>query len=365
MKKIKKVNKYMVRPYLKKTGGLVDDNAAELANQEEFKKGYFAFTSLRYRPQDGLLYCGNTNFGNDLLRTFNLKTHEFTSLVYQEFGEKFEIKIHRSLELGDDGKLYGATSCLHGVDKRLEGPGGKIFSYDPETRKFECLGIPVEHDYIQTISLDSERGMIYGFSYPVFEFFAFSISKREVVYRQFMDSISHISAIDDEGGYWGTWSFLHKLFRYCPKENKVKFFNHGFPEKGGGGMYRNAGPIDRMINGQDGFLYVATDLGSLYRLEPKSGELTFLGKPFSSTRLPGLALGDDGLLYMSGGDDDNCQIASYDRNAKRFDVLGKIGDDEGEKCFRTHDIEIVGNRIFVGETDHPKRTDYLWECIVE
>jgi hypothetical protein len=206
--------------------------------------------------------------------------------------------------------------------------------------------------------------MIYGFTYPVFDFFAYSIEKDELVYRQFMDSISHISAIDDDGGYWGTWSYAHKLFRYDPQENKVKFFEHGFPEKGGNIMYRNAGPIDCMINGQDGFMYVATDLGSLYRLDPESAKLDFLGKPFSSTRLPGLALGKDGLLYMSGGDDDNCQIAVYDPQKKRFETLGTIEDEEGDRCYRTHDIEIVGNKIYVGETDHPNRTDYLWECVI-
>lgn len=353
----------MVRPYIKKLSGVVDDVAAQLSEQQDFKEGYFAFTSLKYRPQDGLLYCGNTNFGNDLLRTFNLDTKEFKSLRYQDFGEKFEIKIHRAWELGADGKFYGATSCLHGPEKRLEGPGGKVFCYDPEKDEYKLLCIPKEHDYIQTISLDSKRGMIYGFTYPVFEFFAYSIEKDKVVYRQFMDSISHISAIDDNGGYWGTWSPLHKLFRYEPQENKVNFFDHGFPEKGGNMMYRNAGPIDCMINGKDGFMYVATDLGSLYKLTPQDAAVEFLGKPFSSTRLPGLFLGDDGLLYMSGGDDDNCQIATYNRVTKRFDSLGYISDGE-DKCFRTHDIEIVGNKIYVGETDHPNRTDYLWECVI-
>jgi outer membrane protein assembly factor BamB len=364
MKKIASVKKHMVRPYVKKQGGVVDDAAAQLSSQEDFKSGYFAFTSLKFRPEDGLLYCGNTNFGNDLLRTFNPSTGEFKSLGYQNFAEEFEIKIHRSLELGDDGMFYGATSCLHGPEKRLEGPGGKVFRYDPEKGEYKLLCIPKEHDYIQTISLDSKRGMVYGFTYPVFEFFAYSIDKNEVVYRQFMDSISHISAIDDNGGYWGTWSYLHKLFRYDPVENKVEFFDHGFPEKGGNMMYRNAGPIDCMVNGGDGFMYVATDMGSLYKLNPETAEVEFLGKPFSSTRLPGLALGDDGLLYLSGGDDDNCQLAIYDREMKRFETLGTIADEEGDKCYRTHDIEIVGNKIYVGETDHPTRTDYLWECVI-
>ena len=89
MRTIVSVQKHMVRHYVKKKGGTVDDNASHLAEQEDFKKGYFAFTSLKYRPQDGLLYCGNTNFGNDLLRTFDPQSGGFKSLGYQAFGEEF------------------------------------------------------------------------------------------------------------------------------------------------------------------------------------------------------------------------------------------------------------------------------------
>jgi hypothetical protein len=115
MKKLT-VKKHMVRPYMKKQGGVVDDAAGQLAKQQDFKEGYFAFTSLKYRPQDGLLYCGNTNFGNDLLRTFNPETGKFKSLRYQDFGEEFEIKIHRGLELGD-----GAPDWRKAVSNRKSG----------------------------------------------------------------------------------------------------------------------------------------------------------------------------------------------------------------------------------------------------
>jgi len=361
---LKSVKKYSISDYVKNQSGIVDDISVDWGNQDEFKKKYYAFTDLLYRPQDGLLYCGHTNFGNDLLHTFNLQTKEFKSLDYHNFAEPLEIKIHRALELGNDGRIYGATSCLHAPDKRLQGPGGKIFRYTPETAQFECLCIPKEHDYIQTISMDCEREMIYGFTYPVFDFFAYSIKENKVVYRQFMDSISHISAIDDDGGYWGTWSYNHWFFRYDPAENNVEFFKHGFPEKGGNMMYRNAGPIDCMLNGKDGFMYVTTDLGSLYRLNPKNAEIEFLGRPFASSRLPGLIMDETtGLFYLSGGDDNNCQIASYNRQTGCFKNLGIITDSEtGTECFRTHDIVKINNTIYVGETDNPNRTDYLWEC---
>jgi outer membrane protein assembly factor BamB len=219
--------------------------------------------------------------------------------------------------------------------------------------------------YIQTITLDPKRKMIYGFNCPVFEFFAYSITEKRIVYKQFMESISHISAIDDSGGYWGTWgTYHHNLFRYEVQTNSVRFFQHGFPEKGGGIMYANAGPIDCMINGRDGFLYVATDRGSLYRLTPSDGAVEFLGRPFPFERLPGMILGDDGLIYFAGGDNNNTGVAAYDREKRSFISLGRIAA-ENVKCFRAHDIAKVGNSLFVAETDNPKRTNYLWECSLE
>ena len=356
----------MITPYKRKYSGTVDDIFDRVNNDSDFKKNYYSFTSLVYDRKRNILFCGNTNFNNNLLHSFNLETKEFESLNYSEFGEQFEIKIHRGLELASDGMLYGATSSLHYEDKRLAAPGGKIFRYDFDNKSYETICIPSPHDYIQTISLDEERAMIYGFTYPVFNFFAYSLKDEKVVYHQFMNSISHISAIDDMGGFWGTWGWRHFLFRYDPLANKVKFYDHGFPEKGGDLMYRNAGPIDSMLNGGDGYLNIATDLGSLYRLTPRTAEWEFLGKPFPGIRMPGLTMDDNGLIYMSGGDDNDCHLAIYDRSSRTFTRLGRIiCDDDGESCFRTHDIKLAGNTVYVGETDNPIRTDYLWECIIE
>lgn len=366
MKKICTVKKHMIKPYVRKYVGTVDNIFERIDKDKDFKENYYSFTSLLYDKKREILFCGNTNFNNNLLHTFNLKTKQFESLGYPKFGEEFEIKIHRGLELASDGMIYGATSSLHYENKRLDAPGGKVFKYDFENKSYTTIAIPSPHDYIQTISLDEERAMIYGFTYPVFNFFAYSLIEKKVVYNQFMNSISHISAIDDNGGFWGTWGSKHHLFRYDPVKNKVKFYNHGFPEKGGNLMYRNAGPVDCMINGADGFLYVATDLGSLYKLTPETGEVEFLGKPFPGIRMPGMIMDDNGLIYLSGGDDNNCQLAVYDRKSKKFTNLGNIiCSEDGERCFRTHDLELVGNTVYVGETDNPIRTDYLWECIIE
>ena len=105
-----------------------------------------SFTSLLYNPNDGLVYCGLTTADNDLLYTFNHETKEFTSLNFQSVADEFDVKIHRSLELDDDGTIYGATAGLHPVPKRLSAEGGKIFKYHPDDGKIEVLARQLESE---------------------------------------------------------------------------------------------------------------------------------------------------------------------------------------------------------------------------
>src|SRR5574340_887968 len=95
-----------------------------------------------------------TAFNTDILHAFDPAAKNFRSLRYQEVAEPFEIKVHRSLELASDGTIYGASACLHGVNRRLEAPGGSLFRYHPKRGKIEKLCVPLARDYIQTITLD-------------------------------------------------------------------------------------------------------------------------------------------------------------------------------------------------------------------
>jgi len=360
--KVEFVRKHCFSEYRRPDRTSLDQSTEAVKRNEEFRRRYYAFTSLAFHPQTGKIFCGTTNFSNDVLHTFDPRTGEFAHLGYPAFGEKFEIKIHRSLAIGGDGLVYGATSCLHGIKELAQGPGGKVFRYDPAARRFERLVIPAPQQYVQTISLDWARNMIYGLTYPVFNFFAYSLERDAVVYQQYMGSIAHLGAIDDAGGYWGTWGKGHGLFRYDPDRNAVKFFDHGFPVKCDSLMYADAGPIDVALNGRDGWLYVGHEKGELYRLNPQTGELTYLAKPLPGYRLPCLAAGEGGLLYGAGGTDNHCNVFAYDRATGHYTVLTDLRDEaSGEWCFRTHDMVQVGQSLFVGETDNPKRGDYLWE----
>jgi hypothetical protein len=363
--KLLSVQAHCLVPYVRPAATVVDEIVRDIRKDSEFRTKYHAFTCVRYHARHKRLFCGTTNFGNDLLQSFDPETGRFQSMRYQDFGEPYEIKIHRALDLGDDGMLYGATSSLHDVDERQTAPGGKVFRFDPATRTFQCLCIPKPHDYIQTTTLDSARRMIYGMTYPVFDFFAYSIAQQKVVYRQFMRSITHIGAVDDAGGYWGTWGGGHRFFRYDPATNDVTFFRHGLPSGCHSIMYAGAGPIDCMINGHDGYLYIGGEQGELFRLDPRNAEVVYLGRPVPSNRMPGLVLGPEGLIFGVAGNDDRTTLFTYNRQNGAFAILGRVRDEQGQTCFRPHDLCWVGNCLFVGETDNPRRTCYLWQCQVD
>ncbi len=342
----------------------LDRDTRPIRSREDFRRNYFAFTSVAAGP-GGRLFCGMTNFAGDLLYAYDPSARTFESLGYSAVAEPHEVKIHRGLCVGGDGVVYGATSCLSPINELAGAPGGKVFRFDPGKRTYDVLGQPVPGMYIQTISLDDRREMVYGACIPALEFFALRLSDRAVVYRQFMESIAHVGAIDDDGGYWGTWLSRgrHLLFRYDPGDNAVRFFDHGFPTPCRSLMYAGAGPIDSMINGGDGFLYVGHESGELYRIAPGTGEVEYLCKPLAGHRMPALTAGPNGLLLGVGGNDRAVGAFAYDRRSGRYEQLGPLHDPAADAgCFRPHDCCLMGDTLYVGETDHPERSCYLWEC---
>jgi hypothetical protein len=362
--------KHVTHHILRDIKGRDIDVDAPHAHSPEFRDHYVAFTCLLANPNDGLLYCGVTAFNNDILHVFDPETKRFRSLGYAQVAEPFEIKVHRSLELAANGTIYGATACLHGLDRRREAPGGALFTYTPKTESLQKLGIPVRHDYIQTISLDDGRGLIYGQTYPVFNFFVYHLADGRTDDFGYLGSITHISALDDQGCLWGTWDNVqHHLFKYDPAAGDIVYFQHGLPEgaKMANIMYPGAGPVDTMINGGDGYLYIGTTGGTLVRLDPATAEVKYLGRPYASRRMPGLKVWRDGLLLGVVGDTDLSYLFTYDRETGAFTDLGPIVDSEtGLPLYRTHDLAIVDDRhVYVAETDVPSRSGYLWECEVE
>lgn len=340
------------------------------ARDRDLYENRIAFVCLLPHP-DGNIYCGQTAWNHDIFTRFDPRTGKFTSLGYQHLAEEYEVKIHRSLELASDGTIYGATATLYSVEDRLKAPGGSIFRYHPKTGEIKKLAIPCKHDYPQTITLDEKRGLIYGMTYPVFKFFVYHIDTGEVEDHDFMGSITHISAIDDSGCFWGTWHAVkHFLFKYDPATRKITYFKHGIPEgaRFADTMYRGAGPVDMMLNIGDGFLYIGTTGGTLCRLDPRTAEVKYLGRPHPTKRLPGMAKLDKHRILLSGGDEDGGYLAIYDSHTNGFEHLGTLVEPKtGTKLYRVHDLclSLDKKTAYIAETDVPARSGYLWECKLE
>lgn len=343
---------------------------------KHYIEGWVSFDCLLLDQDENLLYCGIASFSNDIFQAFDLKTKKFRSLGFKRIANRYDAKLHRSLEADTDGTIYAATSLLHDCDHQFDAPGGKLVRYDPQTETLKVLAIPVPHTYIQTIALDRTRKIIYGFTICPERFFRYDLRTDESKDLGFIGNSmqwcgAHNPAVDDEGNCWGTYGILRafadapgpdsiRLFRYDPDTDRVEWFRHGLPRV----APDDEGRVDCMINGGDGFLYIGSVSGALTRLNPKTTEVELLARPAPTKRLQGLVIGPDGLLYGVCGDQNQVRLFSYDRETAKLTDLGPVYDPQiSEHAARCHHICMTRDRvIYVGENDNFTRASYLWEC---
>lgn len=334
-----------------------------------FNARRYSFVTLRWHPARKRLFAGCTSTGGDILVEFDPAKGSFRSCGYARSGLRAptEDKIHKGLWLDEEeDALYFGTASLASIARAVGRPGGSLMRYRVAERRFERLARPVTGSHFQATVYDGKRRLVYFYTLPALGFGVYDLRRRRLVRHDAMGSIPHIGCIDDDGGAWGTYGFgAHAFFRYLPGEDRYEFpAGCAFPDalEGANLAYRGAGPVDSLINGGDGWLYAGSTLGELFRIEPRSGRIEHLGKPFAGKRLPAMYLAEDGLIYLAGGADGRTALATYDRSAGRFERLGPVADGRGRTCFRAHDIAVVGNTAYVGETDNQERSGYLWAC---
>ena len=331
---------------------------------EEQKKYDIHFTGVAYDARYPVIWCGFTSFAGDLLWTFDPKTKKFASRGFTPLREKEEVKIHRGLQVGPDGCLYFGTAALVNIPQRHEAPGGRLFRYDPSKDKYEFLGRPVPHDYIQTIDVDHKRGIIYGATYPLGHFFGWDMEKKKLLFQAYIEDWPHQVRVDDGGQCWATYcvnprSPKIRLLKYSPETAQLTWTDVALPGDSG---QEDAG-IDSFVNGGDGFLYIGTITGALMRLDPRETRAEFIIKPAPSKFFGALTPPVHGKIYGIAGGGATTQVFSYDLKSGDVVLYGSAYDKERKtSIFRPHELVMGPNRcLYCPETDNPQRQCYFWE----
>lgn len=343
---------------------------------------WISFDSLAWDEAAQRLYIGLASINTDIFYGFEPGGDKFTSLGFQRISDKFDAKFHRSLEIDDGGMIYAATALLHDVDQQHEAKGGKLLRYDPRRDEYKVLAIPVPHHYIQSIKLDRARRLIYGFTYPGEFLFQYDLETHTCRTLAFIGNgvmicQPHGAALDRQGRLWGTWGESRafedvlgpvpvRIFCYDPEQDEFTWFQHGFPRVNDADPAR----VDDMLLADDGTIYAGTVAGGFSRLDPATGAVEYLGKPFPNPRLAGLAQGADGLIYGAGNEgygengEGEARLFVFDPEARDLQDLGPIFDEkQGKGAVKVHKLVATADgTLYAGENDNILRSSYLWEC---
>ncbi len=351
----------------------------DFKNNQAWNKGWTSIDCGYYNAEDERVYLGITSFANDIFKAYDRKSGKFLDLGYDKVADKYDAKFHRSLVKGNDGCLYAAIALLHCSDRYLEAPGSPIVKYDPVSGTITKMGIPIPHAYIQAIAIDNDRNMLYGQCLAPEFTFSFNLKTGESRILGLLGSgyggmaQGENICIDNDGCVWFAWSLTrawqsapgvdaNRLCKYDPEQDKMIFYKTGLPFSDGRHGFERA---EAFFNFHDGFMYASGGNGSFYRINPETGEATYLYTPVEDrpSRLSSLVKAKDGVAYGVTGCAGKCNLLKVNYKDDTFEILDEIKDDDtGEPLWQCHDITITGdNVLYVGENDNPYRSGHLWE----
>ncbi|MEW6754997.1 MAG: hypothetical protein AB1505_29035 [Candidatus Latescibacterota bacterium] len=342
-----------------------------------WRQGWISMDSLLYDAADDRVYLGITSFDADIFRAYDRRAGAFVDLGYRRVADPFDAKFHRSLAKWDrDGCIYGAIALLHDVDRFWEAPGGAIVRYEPGSGALQKVAVPLPHLYIQSICLDGQRGVVYGFTFTPERLFRYHLASGRT------DDLGPIGSglamaqgenvvLDSRGCAWCGWAVTrawqnapgvdaHRLCCFDPVADRIRFYDAGLPNPDGSYGYAK---VEGLFNLGPGRLYASAANGSLYRVDLDTGMGTYLGTPVADrrSRLASLALGPDGAAYGVTGRDGECQVMRFDPATQTWELLGPVVDGDA-RCWQVHDVAVAADgTLYAGENDNPYRSGYLWE----
>lgn len=324
-----------------------------------------------------------------------------------------------------NGKLYFAThagyySIIDGMEKMgippagwTAYPGGHLLAYELASGKFEDFGIPVPHEGILTMSMDKQRGRIFGISWPTGQFFRYDLAKKETrnfgkvsalgesgkgaEYRTLCRSIAVTPA---DGSAWFTVS-EGDIFRWDPAQDKIAKVEGEDLRKDYFGLYDPTSPGHMGYNWRqtfcrpaDGMIYgVHGNSGYLFRFDPARTRVEVLERLTSlaskasgmfdqfSYGYLGFTLGHDGrtIYYLTGGPIyengrrlagksttamgeakglEDLHLITYDIPARKYTDQGAIFYQDGQRPLYVNSIAVApdGTVCFLARITKDGRT---------
>ncbi|MCK5157201.1 MAG: PQQ-like beta-propeller repeat protein [Spirochaetales bacterium] len=203
----------------------------------------------------------------------------------------------RNLMVDKDGVIYGILN-----------PSGRIFRYVPEgeysliwtykVNEIEFFDESVEEEVASAV-LQSETNIIYGITKNTSKLFSFNIDTRSLKIVKEIEKAgkSNAIAIDKKGNIFGS-SRNCLLFCYNTGNNALEILDIQLPSPKGM-EYLNH--IDSLVYDGNEYIYGGTTLGTIFRLNTATLELTGYGRPIPDHRIRSLVIGNDGMIYGCAG----------------------------------------------------------------
>lgn len=371
----------------------------DLAADPQWRNGWISFDALAFNPADGGVYCGLNSIDGDLLYRYDPAAQMFTCLNTRRWADAFDSKIHRTLLLhqGDDC-FYFATSLLHDIDQQTEAAGGKLVRYDWRSDEFTILAVPAPPLYVQSIALDQQRDIIYGFTYPAEMLFRHDLATGKTRILGYIGNAiafaqPHNAVVDRHGWLWGTCAETRawdertgpcpiRLFKYHPDDDRFVWFDFGLARKADRGQLADDpepsafsapdlaetrtkddfGYCDSMAYDGNRYIYAGTVAGVLCRIDVDTNVVEKVAHVMQSGRFPALAFGPDGRLYGAGGMKGETALCRFDPGTLRIERWeGIIDPATGERPARIHELCVATDgTVFLAENDNHLRSSYLW-----
>jgi len=253
-------------------------------------------------------------------------------VLFQEYKGKLYFATHAGYYNMVDGMERMATVVPSGYTLY---PGGHLLAYDLKAGTFENLGLAPEREAILSMSMDKRRGVLYGITWPVGNFFCYDVERRTFrslgpvagqgengsgpTYRVLCRS----TAVDQETGCAYFTNPEGDIFRYRPGADRFEKLAGEDMRKDYFGRYEPASSGSMGYNwrqtvwhpGEKVFYGVHGNSGYLFRFDPAAPRIDVLeritsepsrragmGDLFSYGYL-GFTLGPDQrtLYYLTGG----------------------------------------------------------------